>query len=81
MATKTTTATATAVEAENSYEPVYIPKQYAKDDSQFVGVNGRHYLIQKGKTVMVPREVAEVIRNSQLNDEQAQAYIDSMTAE
>lgn len=30
----------------------------------FVGVNGKSYLIKRGEPVMVPKSVAEVIRNS-----------------
>lgn len=65
---------------EDVMEPVYIPKEYPKDDSQFVSVNGRRWLIQKGKTVLVPPEVAEVLRNANLMNEKAQAYIDGLTA-
>lgn len=37
-------------------------------DDVFVGVNGRHFLIQRGVMVKVPRYVAEVIRQSEEAD-------------
>lgn len=40
---------------------VYIPKTSRDDDGQFVGVNGKRYLVKKGQSVEVPIEVAEVI--------------------
>lgn len=32
---------------------------------RFVGVNGKHYLIERGKDVEVPDYVAEVLKNSE----------------
>ena len=36
-----------------------------------VGVNGKQYLVQRGVEVEVPESVAEVLRNSMNQDEQA----------
>lgn len=72
MATKDKTPT------KAEMEPVYIPKENPKDDAQFVSINGRRWLIQKGKTVMVPHEVAVVLRNANIMNEKAQAYIDGL---
>lgn len=55
--------------------PVFIPKESKGDDDLFVAVNGRRYLIQKGKTVMVPPEVAEVIEHMMEARAEADAYI------
>ena len=48
-------------------------KEY-KDDV-FVGINGRKYLIQRGVEVMVPPEVAEVIRLSECQSVAAGEYL------
>lgn len=47
--------------------PVYFPPITRPDEDNFVfvGVNGKRYQIKKGEQVMVPPEVAEVIRNSE----------------
>ncbi len=45
--------------------PVYIPKLHdGSDETQFVSVNGRDFLIQRGKRVEVPACVAEVLEHS-----------------
>ncbi len=63
----------TAVEtAEAAADPMeeMVPVMLFKDgetykDDVFVAVNGRSFQIQRGKTVMVPRYVKEVLDNSQ----------------
>lgn len=45
------------------------------NDSMFVAINGRKFLIQRGKTVEVPRAVAEVIEHSEEQAEEADLYI------
>lgn len=42
----------------------------------FVQVNGVGYIIQRGKNVKVPKEVAEVLQNSQEQDTKAAEFID-----
>ncbi len=37
-------------------------------DDLIVGVNGKNYVIQRGKTVAVPRHVAAVLENSMAQD-------------
>ena len=36
-----------------------------KQEAQFVGVNGRDWVIPRGKDFQVPRYVAEVLQNSE----------------
>jgi hypothetical protein len=44
---------------------VFIPRGYANDDPNlFVSVNGKNYLLPKGKTSKVPKHVAEEIERS-----------------
>lgn len=46
-------------------EDIFIPKGYANDDPNlFVSVNGKNYLLPKGKTSSVPKHVAEEIKRS-----------------
>ena len=46
-------------------EEIFIPRALdGEERSLFVSVNGVNYLLPKGKTSKVPREVAEEIRRS-----------------
>lgn len=45
---------------------------------EFFSVNGRNYIIKRGEYVDVPEEVAEVIRNSEREEECAMRYIESL---
>lgn len=46
-------------------EDIFIPKGYANDDPNlFVSVNGKNYLLPKGKTSNVPVHVAQEIKRS-----------------
>lgn len=40
---------------------VFIPKMSGEDNTFFVGLNGKNYLIPRGKTVQVPKAVADII--------------------
>lgn len=42
----------------------------------FVQVNGRSYIVKRGRNVKVPKEVAEVLQNSQEQDTKAAEFID-----
>ena len=45
------------------------------NDSLFVGLNGRRYLIKRGVFVEVPKPVAEIIQHSEEQAEVADAFI------
>ena len=45
-------------------QTVYLPKNADKYDSEWVCVNGRPYLVPKGKPVEVPLPIAEAIENA-----------------
>lgn len=68
-------------ETNNGLVPVYIPKKDRNDEDQYVAINGRRFLIQKGKTVMVPPEVKELLDNSEMQEAAAQAFIDANVQE
>lgn len=53
------------------------PGQNARQE-EFFSVNGKNYLIQRGETVEIPEEVAEVIRNAELAEEYAMRYVDGL---
>ena len=78
MATK---ETAKVVEYDPWEEVEYrIPRVIgAKNTDVFVRVNGAKYQIQRGKTVMIPRCVAEVLDNSQAQDDRTAELIDQLT--
>lgn len=50
-------------------------------DDVFVGVNGKTYQIKRGVDVMVPRSVAEVLRNSEHQDRMAIHLMDELQKE
>lgn len=45
---------------------------------EFYSVNGKNYIIQRGKNVEVPLEVAEVIKNNEMAEDYAMNYIDDL---
>lgn len=60
---------------------VFIPKGYANDDPNlFVSVNGKNYILPKGKTSSVPVHVAEEIERSlkaqEIQDENAEKLLE-----
>lgn len=60
---------------------VFIPKGYANDEPNlFVSVNGKNYLLPKGKTSSVPVHVAEEIERSlkaqEIQDENAEKLLE-----
>ena len=58
---------------------VYVPRGAANEEQQlFVGVNGRSYLLPRGKKSLVPLPVAEELRRSALAQEEQDRRIDRM---
>lgn len=58
--------------------PIHIDSNKHKDDL-FVSVNGRRMNIKRGETVNLPRAVAEVIKNSEQQDQRAARLIAKLT--
>ena len=57
-----------------------LPRAFGgRNNDVFVRVNGAKYQIQRGKTVMIPRCVAEVLDNSQAQDDRTAELIDQLT--
>ncbi len=62
-------------------EDIFIPKGYVNDDPNlFVSVNGKNYLLPKGKTSRVPVHVAEEIKRSlkaeEIQDENSEKLLE-----
>lgn len=52
-------------------ETVFLPRASETEQQfEFVGVNGKFYQVPRGKSVEVPAEVAEVLRNKQFAEAQ-----------
>ena len=65
------------VEKEDQRVEVFIPKGYANGEANlFVSINGVNYLLPRGKSSMVPPEVAEEIRRAQKAQEALDAYVE-----
>lgn len=69
--------TETTKEDIKTTKTIIIDRDRSGEDSVFVGVNGKNYLIKKGVPVEVPIAVAEVIMNSRIAVNEAYDYIDS----
>ncbi len=50
-------------------------------DDVFVAVNGHNYQIQRGVTVKVPRCVAEVLNNSEIQDQRVAVMVEQLERE
>ena len=58
---------------------VFIPKGYANDEpNQFVGVNGKIFILPKGKTSLVPQYVKDEIDRSRRAEETMDQHIAEM---
>lgn len=62
-------------------EEIFIPRAGAKEDPNlFVSVNGKNFLIPKGKKSKVPRYIADEIRRSERARDAFEAFADEATA-
>ena len=65
--------------AEEKVE-VFIPKGYGNDEpNYFVGVNGKSFLLPKGKKSLVPKYIADEIERSRAAEETMDKHISEMT--
>lgn len=56
---------------------VRIPRDSNKSTRQFVSVNERTWLIERGKTVKIPLCAWEVLRNSEIAEDAQISYLES----
>ena len=68
-------------EIANELVPITIPKDRDHMDDVVVMVNGKAYQIQRGKSVEVPRFVAEVIWNSWKQEADTADYVNGLQDE
>ena len=70
---------APAVPAAEEKVEIFIPKGYANDEPNlFVGVNGKSFLLPKGKTSLVPKYIADEIERSRKAEETMDQHIAEM---
>lgn len=75
MAETTKNATNNAKKVE-----VRLPRNSGQNANQdeFFSVNGKNYIIKRGETVVIPEELAEVIRNAEKQEEYNLHYVDGL---
>ena len=80
VAEKTETV-AEAIPDPYELEEIFIPRAGAKEDPNlFVSVNGKNFLIPKGKKSKVPRYIADEIRRSERARDDFEKFVDEATA-
>lgn len=53
---------------------VFIPKESGEDEMFFVGLNGRNWNIPRGKTVQVPKPIADIVEQHNKFEEEAEIF-------
>lgn len=76
MATETTNKTEKV--AKEKTVKIRLPITREQKDDVFVSVNARTWQIQRGKEIEVPECVAEVLRNQEIQLEQAMLFHESV---
>ena len=74
----TTETNKTEKVAKEKMVKIRLPITKDNKDDEFVSVNARTWLIQRGKEVEVPACVAEVLRNKEIQLEKAMLYNESV---
>lgn len=77
-AKKTTRKRTTKAKVNSDMVSIFLPYIDGEEDEITVGVNEKLYKVKRGEEVLVPRAVAVVIRNSNLQARVARAYSDSV---
>lgn len=67
-------ATTKTPETKPVMETVFIPKIPGEDETVFVGINGKSWLIPRGKSCEVPVFVADMLRERQRRQEAADEF-------
>ena len=76
---KAAEAEAKAEEAEVQRVEIFIPKGFANDEpNYFIGINGKNYILPKGKKSLVPPEVAAEYERARKAQEKLDEHIDEM---
>ena len=59
--------------------PVFLPRTKEGGTHQFVGINGRTFLVKRGEQVMVPKPVYEVLTESMAADDKVFNLLQGLT--
>ena len=80
MAESTTKKTVDNATTKSKRVTVRLPKLPGQNaiQEEFFSVNGKNYIIKRGETVEIPKEVAEVIRNAEKAEEYAMNYVENL---
>ena len=75
-----TTTTTTKPEKTDNRVEIFVPKGYGNDDpNYFISVNGKNYLLPKGKKSKVPPEIAEEFERAQRAQQRQDENIDALS--
>ena len=69
--------TNTPVNEMEIMEEIYLHKIPGEANTKFVGLNGKGWNIPRGKKVMVPKPIADILNNSEASLEAAEAFADA----
>lgn len=72
------TKKAPAVPGKEETVRIKLPRVRGNEEDVYVSVNDRTFQIKRGIAVDVPPCVAEVIRNSEMMEEEAATYLDKV---
>ena len=78
--TKKTEKTEKPVKAGRDIVSVFLPKESANANSLFVSINGKGYNIPRGKSIRVPRSVAEVLARRERAIKIEEDYLEKQVA-
>lgn len=65
-------------EAKENCVTVKLPRISGKSDSVYISVGERSWRIKRGCEVMIPESAYDVLRNSELAEDRAAAYIEKI---
>jgi hypothetical protein len=68
------------VKAGRDIVSVFLPKESANANSLFVSINGKGYNIPRGKSIRVPRSVAEVLARRERAIKIEEDYLEKQVA-
>lgn len=77
---KKTEKTEKPVKAGRDIVSVFLPKESANANSLFVSINGKGYNIPRGKSIRVPRSVAEVLARRERAIKIEEDYLEKQVA-
>lgn len=78
--TKKIEKTEKPVKAGRDIVSVFLPKESANANSLFVSINGKGYNIPRGKSIRVPRSVAEVLARRERAIKIEEDYLEKQVA-